>query len=167
MIYYLCLGSNLNNPVKQIEIAIQRLENDPGIKILRSSKRIITEPYGIINQPDFLNQVLEVESSYQPQELMERLLNIEKAMGRVRRIKWEPRIIDIDILLAGDLVLDSRITPLEKPSPEVIIPHPDLHNREFALHLLNELIPDTKHPVMHKTIYELYYSIVAKEENYE
>ncbi len=167
MIYYLCLGSNLNNPVSQLDGAIQRLENDPGIKILRSSKRIITKPYGIINQPDFLNQVLEVESSYQPQELMERLLNIEKAMGRIRRIKWGPRNIDIDILFAGDLVLDSRITPLEKSSPEVIIPHPDLHNREFALRLLNELIPNAKHPLMHKTIYELYYSIVAEEEYYE
>ena len=109
MIYYLCLGSNLNNPVSQLDGAIQRFENDPGIKILRSSKRIITEPYGIINQPDFLNQVLEVESSYQPQELMERLLNIEKAMGRIRRIKWGPRNIDIDILFFDFKITGTRI----------------------------------------------------------
>ena len=167
MIYYLCLGSNLDDPDSQLEEALQRLESEPQIRILRSSKRLATAPYGLLNQPDFLNQVLEVESSYQPQEMMEKLLDIEKAMGRIRKEKWGPRKIDIDILMADDLVLDSRMTPLAKTSPEVIIPHPDLHNREFALRLLNELIPDTEHPLMHKTIYELYYTIVAQEENNE
>ncbi|MEN6445483.1 MAG: 2-amino-4-hydroxy-6-hydroxymethyldihydropteridine diphosphokinase [Candidatus Cloacimonas sp.] len=164
MLYYLCLGSNTEDPNAQLDEAIERLSMLSGIEIMRKSSRIITKPYGMKNQPDFINQVLEIDNNYSPQELMEKLLHIEMTMGRLRRIKWGPRNIDIDILLAGDLKLDSRITPQENPWPSVIIPHPDLHNREFVLCLLNELIPDAVHPVLHKTISELYKEISAKEE---
>ena len=167
MIYHLCLGSNLDDPNSQLDKAIYQLSTESGISILRKSSRIITKPYGMLNQPDFVNQVLEIESNDNPQDLMENLLYIEMSMGRLRRIKWGPRNIDIDILLAGDLVLDSRKSPLKKPWPQVIIPHPDLQNREFILRLLNELIPDAIHPVLHKTINEIYYELLAREQHNE
>jgi len=127
--------------------------------VLRSSKRIRTAPYGRVLQPDFYNQVLEVESSLAPQLLMEQLLAIETEMGRVRSERWGPRVIDIDILLAENLVVDTRPDIADKDLPVVIIPHPDFHNRLFAMQLLNELIPNYEHPIMHKSINELYYRL--------
>lgn len=157
MIYHLCLGSNLDNPELQIRKAIEAIEADKEIRIIRFSSRIRTAPYGRIEQPDFINQVLEVESALDPVTLLTRLLGIEAELGRVRTEKWAPRNIDIDILLAENTVLDTRQAIGETIYPQVIIPHPDFHNRLFALQLLNELIPEVLHPVLQKTISELYY----------
>ncbi len=160
MIYHLCLGSNLDNPDIQISKAIEALAEDQDIRIIRFSSRIRTQPYGRITQPDFINQIVEVESALNPGDLLARLLEIETKLGRVRTEKWAPRIIDIDILLAENTTLDTRQAGSEHLVPQVTIPHPDFHNRRFCLQLLNELIPEAQHPVLHKTISELYYKLL-------
>jgi len=162
MIYHLCLGSNLDDPDLQIRKAVEAIEKLEGVRIVRFSSRIRTSPYGRIAQPDFINQVLEVDSELSPQNLLAKLLELETKLGRIRTEKWAPRNIDIDILLAEDTILDTRKTQPGYPGPEVIIPHPDFHNRLFALELLNELVPNAKHPVMQKSISELYYKLLNR-----
>jgi len=159
MIFHLCLGSNLDDPEKQLDRAISALRQDPEITILRASSRIRTAPYGRIAQPDFYNQVLEVESELEPEILMRRLLALEADLGRIRAEKWGPRIIDIDILLAQNRIVNIAAAENPASTPAVTIPHPDFQNRLFALQLLNELIPNALHPVMQKTINELYYML--------
>ena len=159
MIYYLCLGANLGDPAAQIEQATLAICKIPQTKLLRASSLIISAAYGFTEQPDFYNQVLEVESEIPPRQLLALLLDIETLLGRIRKDKWGPRLIDIDILLAGDLVMDSRQnSDAEQDAlPELIVPHPDYHQRLFVLQLLNELIPDKLDPVMQRSISELYY----------
>ncbi|MDD2228429.1 MAG: 2-amino-4-hydroxy-6-hydroxymethyldihydropteridine diphosphokinase [Candidatus Cloacimonetes bacterium] len=160
MIYHLCLGANMDKPENEIREAKKVISEIPGVTLLRASSVIKSAAYGKTNQADFYNQVIEIKSNLPPQLQMHILLGIEKAMGRTRKEKWGPRIIDIDILLAGDLVLDTRKRGGMPGMPELILPHPDFHNREFALQLLVELIPDFIHPTMHKSISELYYNLM-------
>ncbi|PKN72489.1 MAG: 2-amino-4-hydroxy-6-hydroxymethyldihydropteridine diphosphokinase [Candidatus Cloacimonetes bacterium HGW-Cloacimonetes-3] len=157
MIYHLCLGANMNEPEKQIETATKAILSVPEVTLLRQSSLIRSIPYGKTDQADFYNQVLEIKSTLSPQDLLAKLLEIESRMGRIRIEKWGERLIDIDILLAENLTLDTRMAGNPKELPELVIPHPDFHNRLFALQLLNELIPETIHPIMHKSITELYY----------
>jgi len=114
---------------------------------IRSASSIYgTAAWGITEQPDFLNQVLELETSIEPLQLMQQLLDIEERMGRVRLFKMGPRIIDLDILLIDDLIIDS---------PSLSLPHPALPSRRFALIPLAEIAPDLLHPVEKKTITQL------------
>jgi 2-amino-4-hydroxy-6-hydroxymethyldihydropteridine diphosphokinase len=155
MIAYLCLGSNLNNPETQVQQAFQKLREDPNISILKSSSLIQTKPVGNINQPDFYNQVIEVETSYSSDELLQKALNLENQMGRVRSEHWGPRIIDIDILLYEDEV---------KHTQDLILPHPEMTKRKFVLELLCSIAPDLIHPVLHKSIANLLKDIEKKED---
>jgi len=155
MIAYLCLGSNLNNPETQVQQAFQKLREDPNISILKSSSLIQTKPVGNINQPDFYNQVIEVETSYSSDELLQKALNLENQMGRVRSEHWGPRIIDIDILLYEDEI---------KHTQDLILPHPEMTKRKFVLELLCSIAPDLIHPVLHKSIANLLKDIEKKED---
>jgi len=155
MIAYLCLGSNLNNPETQVQQALQKLRDDPNIRILKSSTLIQTKPLGNLNQPDFYNQVIEVETSYSSDELLQKALNLENQMGRVRSEHWGPRIIDIDILLYEDEV---------KHTQDLILPHPEMTKRKFVLELLCSIAPDLIHPVLHKSIANLLKDIEKKED---
>ncbi len=143
----------MEEPEKQVSTAKKKIAKLPGTAILRESSVIVSAPYGKTDQADFVNQVLEVESSLSPIELMKALLRIETNMGRVRKEKWGARLIDIDILLAGDEVI---CQDEDGDVPELYVPHLDLDNRLFALGLLKELCPDAKHPVLNKTIIQLY-----------
>jgi len=156
MIYHLCLGANMNEPEQQISTAISAIEAEQEISVLRKSSLIKSAPYGKTDQADFYNQVIEIDSSLIPQLLLEKLLAIETKLGRIRMEKWGERIIDIDILLAEDLIYQSDGKSKDDDLHELTIPHPDFHNREFALRLLTELIPDYIHPIQHKSISELY-----------
>lgn len=146
MIAYLCLGANLNDPETQIGTAISELEKR-GVSVLRASPLERTAPYGKTDQPDFYNQSVEVSTELAPEALLALIHSIESDMGRIRSEKWGPRIIDIDIQLYEDIVMNTA---------ELTIPHPDLPNREFALRQLTCLVPDYMHPVINKTIKEIY-----------
>lgn len=142
---YLLTGSNIGDAVSNLLQASQQIQLQIGEVIARSSL-YKTSPWGTIQQDDFLNQVLCVQTVYSPDDVMQRLLQIEQQMGRVRSVKNAPRIIDIDVLFYNNDVYSSAL---------VTIPHPLLHERKFVLQPLSELAPDIMHPVLHKTIRQL------------
>ena len=143
-IAYLSLGSNLGNREQNLRDAICRLES---VGTVRSRSSIYeTEPVEFTDQPMFLNCAVALETSASPDQLMVQLLEIEKAMGRLRIQKKGPRIIDLDLLLFGDQVVST---------PAVTIPHPAMHQRRFVLEPLAEIAPETKHPTLNKTAREV------------
>jgi 2-amino-4-hydroxy-6-hydroxymethyldihydropteridine diphosphokinase len=135
---FLALGSNLGNRTKNLNSAIDALNSCPGIRVVRKSSFYETEPVGGPDQGRFLNGVIEIETTLEPEDLLKAALSIESSLGRVRREHWGPRTIDIDILTLGDLVY---------VSPRLSIPHPLMHERGFVLRPLLEIAPDFKHPV--------------------
>ncbi|HNX37941.1 MAG TPA: 2-amino-4-hydroxy-6-hydroxymethyldihydropteridine diphosphokinase [Candidatus Cloacimonadota bacterium] len=144
---YLCLGSNQGDSEALIAKAESMIDALPGCGVVERSGVILNKAYGFTDQPDFINQVLAIETELEAHELLRQLLMIETKLGRKREQKWGPRLIDIDILLLGDLVITDT---------ELCLPHPDFHNREFALRLLIELEPELLHPTIKKTVTELY-----------
>jgi 2-amino-4-hydroxy-6-hydroxymethyldihydropteridine diphosphokinase len=142
---FLLLGSNVGNSYDNLRIAMQHIQTDAGA-IIKQSSIYRTKPWGKIDQPDFLNQVTEIETNLSPEELLVSVLEIENKMGRVRNEKWGPRIIDIDILFYNQVIINL---------PQLIIPHPEIAVRRFALSPLAELSPDFLHPLLNKTIDEL------------
>jgi 2-amino-4-hydroxy-6-hydroxymethyldihydropteridine diphosphokinase len=143
---YLLLGSNQQNPQKQLMLAKKLIAKKIG-HIKRKSVIYQTAAWGNTKQPDFLNQVIIVETVLTAQQTMQTILAIEKKMGRQRTIKNAPRIIDIDILFCNKEIINE---------PQLIVPHPQLQNRRFVLVPLNELSPNLKHPVIKKTIHKLF-----------
>jgi len=139
---YLLLGSNLGNRLLQINLAKIEIETHCGM-ISTASKIYETAPWGDENQPGFLNQVIEIESGIAPADLLKQLQNIEKTIGREKTHKWGPRIIDIDILFYGELIIHTK---------DLIIPHPELHKRRFTLVPLAEIAPSFFHPGLNKTV---------------
>ncbi|MGC8721865.1 MAG: 2-amino-4-hydroxy-6-hydroxymethyldihydropteridine diphosphokinase [Caldisericaceae bacterium] len=142
---FLGVGSNIGDRKRNIEEAFQRIEA-AGIKIIKKSEIVETEPYGLKAQPNFLNCAVEVETNFNPGELLATLLSIELEMGRVRKIHWGPRIIDLDILFFDDSIVATS---------NLKIPHPDLQNRLFVLEPLSQIAPYYKHPVINKTVKEM------------
>jgi 2-amino-4-hydroxy-6-hydroxymethyldihydropteridine diphosphokinase len=128
------LGSNLGDPRTQIERALLLLDAENGVEVVAVSTVRETDPVGYEDQPRFLNGAVELRTSLEPRELLERLLAIERRLGRVRGEgpRFGPRLIDLDLLLYGDEVVDE---------PGLVIPHPRLHERRFALEPLAELDP--------------------------
>ena len=142
---YILLGTNLGNKLSNLSNAIEKLRSF-SLFINRTSSIYKTAAWGNTNQDSFLNQVVEIETKIDPQELLKICLSIEKVMGRIRNEKWEARIIDIDILFYNDLTLTNKA---------LIIPHEFLHKRGFTLQPMAELNPNLMHPVFKKTIREL------------
>lgn len=126
---FLSLGSNLGDRLFNLQHAVDRLASIDGIEVLRSSRIYETAPVGP-SQPDYLNAVLEIATSLSPRELLSQCHRIEDELGRVRRERWGPRPVDIDILTFGDA---------EVEEPELVIPHPRMHERAFVLAPLAEL----------------------------
>lgn len=145
-IAYLCLGSNLGDRAGIMEKAIREISGLENCSILRQSAMIETKAYGLTDQPDFLNSVIEIRTTLEAHALLKELLRIETELGRTRGIKWGPRLIDIDILIMDDLVISDS---------ELCLPHPDFHRRRFALVLLAELAPNLIHPSINKPISQL------------
>ncbi|HEX6548920.1 MAG TPA: 2-amino-4-hydroxy-6-hydroxymethyldihydropteridine diphosphokinase [Candidatus Dormibacteraeota bacterium] len=129
---YLALGSNLGDRARQLELAAQLLEAH-GVKVLRRSSVIETEPFGVTQQPPFLNQVLEVEWPGTARRLLEVAKAIELEAGRRPTFRWGPRELDIDLVLFGEERIDD---------PDLKVPHPGLWEREFVWRPLSELRPD-------------------------
>lgn len=141
---YLSLGSNIGTRKEHLRAAIRRLESAG--RVVRISSFYETKPVEFTDQAWFLNCALALETELKPQQLMGAILRIEREMGRQRTRSKGPRTIDIDILLYGDVVVDS---------PEVTIPHPAMHERRFVLEPMAEIAPDVRHPVLRKTVREL------------
>ena len=134
------LGSNTGDLSVNLSRARAEIVGKIG-SILISSHVYETEPWGLTDQPFFLNQVIEIQTPFEATKLLAALLDIEKVMGRERGIKWAPRIIDLDILYFNDQVIDEE---------GIKIPHPHLHERRFTLEPLNEILPEMIHPVFKK-----------------
>lgn len=152
-IAYIALGSNLGDKEKNLRRALLLLTQQ-GVEVVRVSSFISTEPYGVTDQPQFLNAVACVRTSLAPLALLDVLLATELAMGRVRLRHWGERNIDLDLLLYEDVVLDT---------PRLRLPHPDMQNRDFVLLPLAEIAPELKHPMLQKTIYELKENLMNRE----
>jgi 2-amino-4-hydroxy-6-hydroxymethyldihydropteridine diphosphokinase len=140
---YLGIGSNLGERRKNIEEAISLLMESDSIRVKKISSLIETEPEGVREQPFFLNGVVEIETELSPSLLLKCLKSIEKELGRKDTKRWGPRIIDLDILLYGDLII---------ADDNLKIPHPLLTERNFVLTPLREIAPDAIHPVLGKKI---------------
>ena len=150
---YVALGSNLGDKEGNLRRALELLE-ERGVEVVRVSSFICTEPYGVTDQPQFLNGVCQVRTSLAPLALLHILLAIEQEMGRVRLRHWGERNIDLDLLLYEDVVMDT---------PELTLPHPDMQNRDFVLLPLAEMAPEIIHPTLQKTIHELVICLSARE----
>jgi 2-amino-4-hydroxy-6-hydroxymethyldihydropteridine diphosphokinase len=137
-IAYISIGSNLGNRQKNCLRAIELFE-EKGIIVKKRSSMYETEPWGVKDQPQFINMVLEIETELEPHELLRILNDVERKVGRGTTFKWGPRIIDLDILLFNDLFL--REDNLQ-------IPHPLMHERDFVLKPLCEIAPDRIHPLL-------------------
>ena len=142
---FLLTGGNLGDRFENLQQAFRFIEQTCGT-IKQQSSVYKTAAWGITDQPDFYNQVLELQTQFSAEKLMQQLLLIEETMGRKRAVKMGPRIIDIDILLMNDVILNSSL---------ITIPHPLLAERRFALTPLQEIASDVIHPVLHKSIKEL------------
>ena len=149
---YVALGSNLGDKEANLRKALELLEERGG-EVVKTSSFICTEPYGVTDQPQFLNGVCEVRTSLVPLALLHTLLEIEQEMGRVRLRHWGERNIDLDLLLYEDVVLDT---------PELKLPHPDMQNRDFVLLPLSEIAPKLVHPILQKSIEELSNLYISK-----
>ena len=142
---YLLTGGNLGNREENLATARELINRHCG-NIIKASSLYETAAWGKTDQPSFLNQALELDTSLNARQLIRRILKVEKMMGRVRDEKYGPRLIDIDILLFNN----------EKHNYQFLkIPHPEMQNRRFALLPLAEIAPDIIHPVLNKTINEL------------
>ncbi len=136
---YLGLGSNLGDRERYLEMAIEELGRDSNIEVTKVSSVIETEPYGPVEQPNFLNAVIEATTTLEADELLEIIHDIEQEAGRERLIHWGPRTLDIDILLFDDAIINTR---------DLTIPHPEMHKREFVLKPLAEIAPHVYHPAL-------------------
>ena len=127
----------MNHPLLQAQAAIAALSTVQEIRLVNTSSYYQTKPWGIVDQPDFINAVAAIDTALSPGQLLKQLQAIEQAQGRKRLERWGPRTIDLDILLYGDRVVSTD---------DLTIPHPRLTEREFVLYPLAELAPDLKLP---------------------
>ena len=143
---FVAMGSNMGDKQAYLDGAVQAMKADDCIRLKNTSTYYVTEPYGGVEQDDFLNAAMEIETVYSPEELLDMLHDLEKAAKRERLVHWGPRTLDLDILLYDDLIQDD---------PQLTLPHPDMQNRDFVLKPMAELCPHLVHPVLHQTMQSL------------
>ncbi|MGN0400121.1 MAG: 2-amino-4-hydroxy-6-hydroxymethyldihydropteridine diphosphokinase [Blautia sp.] len=143
---YIAFGSNMGDKKAYLDQAIAMLQENTDCQVIRVSDYLVTEPYGGVEQDDFLNGALELRTLLSPEELLDRLHEIEQKAHRERLIHWGPRTLDLDILLYDDLVLDT---------PDLHIPHIEMHMRDFVLIPLAEIAPWKRHPLTGQTIEQM------------
>ena len=136
-IAYVGLGSNLDQPVSQIQRAFDELDRLPGTRCLRRSSLYLSRPMGPENQPDYVNAVAQLRTALQPDELLQGLQRIERAHQRIRGERWGPRTLDLDLLLYADAVINE---------PDLVVPHPGLHERSFVIYPLFDIVPELHIP---------------------
>ncbi len=141
---YLSLGTNQGDRAANLQAALDALT--PQVTLLAVSPIYQTPPWGVTDQPDFLNLAVQAETALSPLDLLKYLKQIEAQVGRTASYRWGPREIDIDILLYDDLIQESET---------LTIPHPRLHERAFALLPLADLNPDLNHPILDRSIAQI------------
>jgi len=142
---YLLIGGNMGDRIRHIYSATEAIATKCGV-INAASPIYETAAWGLEDQPHFLNQALKIFTTLSPAELLDSVLNVEKAFGRLRKKRFGPRTIDIDILLYNDLHMETA---------NLTIPHPALSIRRFALVCLNDIASDVIHPTLQKKISDL------------
>ncbi|MDD2516589.1 MAG: 2-amino-4-hydroxy-6-hydroxymethyldihydropteridine diphosphokinase [Synergistales bacterium] len=153
MLAGISLGSNIGDRLGTIRQASLLLKG-MGIQNVASSDIFETAPWGVKEQPWFLNACLLVDTSVSPRELLSRLQSIENRLGRVSRFRWGPREIDLDLLFMDGLAVDEE---------DLVLPHPEMHNRSFVLVPLNQVAPDWVHPLLHRRVRELLGQVSVEE----
>lgn len=143
---YLSLGSNMGDKKANIEAAIHRISELSDTYVTKKSTLIETEPFGYKEQDNFINSCIELRTLLYPKELLYKLLAIEKSMGRERKVKWGPRIIDLDIIFYNKEIIDDD---------DLVVPHPYIEYRDFVLKPLEEINPNFIHPILNKRIITL------------
>ena len=152
---YIALGGNLGDRRANIERAVDLLRATPGVRVGKVSSFIETPAVGgPPGSPPFLNAAAELETTLSPRELLDRLLEIEQTLGRQRREKWGPRVIDLDLLLYGEQTI---------AEPNLQVPHPLMHERRFVLEPLAEIAPQARHPILHRSIETLLAALLATD----
>lgn len=152
---FVAFGSNLGDKEKFIDEAIEALSNLSQINIVAISDKIVTEPYGNVEQDIFLNGVMKIETLLPADELLQILQKVEEHAGRERKIHWGPRTLDLDIIFYDDDIISED---------DLIVPHPDMKNRDFVLKPLMQIAPYKLHPVYRKTISDMYAELMAKKQ---
>lgn len=155
-VVYIGLGSNLGDKKENLEEAIKMLESADGVRITRLSSLYQSEPWGVKDQDDFLNQVIEIETGLEALDLLHLLQTIEINMGRQHAMKWGPRNIDLDILLYGDEVLRSE---------ELQVPHAHMRERLFVLIPLQEINPEIVFPDDGTSLREVLVRVLVRDRN--
>ena len=140
---YIAIGSNIGNPYQNCIEAIRNISKNDSIKVISKSSFYKTSPIGDIEQEWFINSVIKITTSFSPENLLSNLLNIETEMGRVRKEKWGPRLIDLDLLFYDNLILNQEL---------ITIPHPEIQKRKFVLIPMSEIAGTYSHPTLKKTI---------------
>lgn len=152
---FLSIGSNEGNRLKNILLSIMKISQLDDTYIENISSVYESEPYGVKEQNSFLNLVILIQTKLSPRELFENLKMIENDIGRIYRGRWQPREIDIDILFYDKLIMKEE---------NLQIPHADLHNRVFVLEPFCEIEPEFIHPVLGKSIKELFLQLEKKDQ---
>ena len=152
MIAAIALGSNLGDRDATLKTAVERLKTLG--KVVQTSRFYDTEPVGYAEQPRFLNAVTLLDTTLAPIDLLREMLRIERELGRNREnaVKDGPRVIDLDLLLVGDVVMETD---------ELVLPHPFMHLRQFVLEPLAEIAPEMRHPVLRQTVDSLWKALQA------
>lgn len=143
---YLSYGSNMGDSAGYIDDAIDKLGSREDTILVKDSTRIVTKPYGPVEQDDFLNGACHIRTLMMPEELLDYLHTLESMAGRVRDIHWGPRTLDLDIIFYDNLIYESET---------LIIPHIEMEKREFVLEPLCEIAPNLRHPINHKTVKQM------------
>ena len=139
------IGSNVGDAKANLDRCVELIKERIG-ECMSLSSIYLTQAWGLEDQNDFLNQALEISTTLGLELVLEKCIEIEAEMGREKNVKWGPRIIDIDIIFYGEEVMEST---------SLTVPHPRMHNRNFVLYPLAEIIPEWKHPILGKSIAEL------------
>lgn len=146
MVAFIAIGSNLGDRVGNVRKAVSMVCDGVNARLLAMSSLYETEPWGVKDQPRFVNAVMKVETSLDPVELLARTKAVEETMGRQRGLRWGPRTIDLDIVFHGSVVMDEQ---------GLVIPHPGAAERAFVMVPLAEIDPGFVHPVLGKSAAEI------------
>lgn len=154
---YIAFGSNIGNREEYINGAIEAMGKEPKLKVIKVSDILKTAPYGDAAKEEFLNGAIKVETLLTPEELLCYLHTLEEDAGRERKIRWGDRTLDLDIIFYDDIIMSTD---------ELVIPHPDMTNRDFVLIPLAQLDPYIMHPLRKKTVRMLLDKLVRTKEKY-